>query len=416
MRNVGIVIRHEIHTMLSTRSFWVMTFLFPALIFAFTVLPQASALGAFRREKPALFWQATGKPAGFVDHAGLIKRLPQGVQSVTLREFTDEVSAQQALVAGIVDQYYVIPRDFMASGKLLLVDRRFSPLISLTGAAAMERVIDYNLVGDEMLAELLSDPTPSVQEVSLAPATPDGRGRGSGNALMDFAVPFGVMFVLFFVITLSAGFMLQSVSKEKQSRTAEVLLLSLRPRDLMFGKLVGLGIVALLQMAVWLGASLLLMGQGSAAIAVLRGYALSPAFAVWTLLYFLGGYVVYASALGALGALVPNLREGSQMTFIILMPLLLPILLNSTFIESPDGALATVLSLFPLTAPTSMPTRLVAGSVPAWQPVVGLLGLAATAYAFVLLSARFFSPEALLSDTGFGWQRIIGTLRRPGQT
>jgi ABC-2 type transport system permease protein len=409
MRNVRIVIRHEITTMLATRSFWVMTFLFPALIFMFTVLPQASALGAFRREKPALFWQATGKPVGYVDHAGLIKRLPQSAQSVNLRAFPDEAAAQGALDAGILDQYYVISRDFVATGDLLLVDRRFSPLISLTGAATLERVIHYNLVGDEMLAALLSDPTPSLQEISLAP--PEQR-RAGGNELTGFAVPFGVMFVLFFVITLSAGFMLQSVSKEKQSRTAEVLLLSLRPRDLMFGKLVGLGLVALLQMTVWLGGSLLMMGRGPAAIAALRDYALAPGFAVWTLLYFLGGYVVYASALGALGALVPNLREGSQMTFIILMPLLLPILLNSAFIESPDGALATALSLFPLTAPTSMPTRLAATAVPAWQPAVGLLGLAATAYLFVLLAARFFSPETLLSDAGFGWRRIIGELRR----
>ena len=78
-----------------------------------------------------------------------------------------------------------------------------------------------------------------------------------------FGVSFIVMFILFFSITLSSGYMLQSVVKEKENRTAEVLLLSVRPVQLMMGKVLGLGALALLQVAVWLGGGMLVMGNGS---------------------------------------------------------------------------------------------------------------------------------------------------------
>jgi ABC-2 type transport system permease protein len=91
--------------------------------------------------------------------------------------------------------------------------------------------------------------------------------------------------------------------------------------------------------------------------------------------------------------------------------LLIPLWLNSVFTQTPNGGLATFLSLFPLTAPTSMVTRLVTGGVPPWQPVVGLLVLAATTYLFVLLSARLFRADTLLSSASLQWRRIIKELR-----
>jgi ABC-2 type transport system permease protein len=81
-------------------------------------------------------------------------------------------------------------------------------------------------------------------------------------------------------------------------------------------------------------------------------------------------------------------------------------------IEQPHGNLATTLSLFPLTAPVAMITRLVAGGIPLWQPVAGLVGLAVTAYLFVLLAARLFRADTLLSHASLNWQRLVKELRR----
>mgnify|MGYP006382889457 CR=1 FL=1 len=113
-----------------------------------------------------------------------------------------------------------------------------------------------------------------------------------------------------------------------------------------------------------------------------------------------------SNTLSSVGALAPNMREGSQFTFILILPLLLPIMFNSAFIEAPNGTLATVLSLFPLTSATAMPTRLVAGDVPAWPLLLSLALLVATAFAFILLAARFFRADTLLSDAALDWRRV----------
>ncbi len=179
----------------------------------------------------------------------------------------------------------------------------------------------------------------------------------------------------------------------------------------MLGKVVGLGIIALVQMGIWLGGGQFLLLGGAVAAAALAGKSLSLAFFAWAIVFFIFGYIVYAAALGALGALAPTMREGSQFTFVLLLPLLIPLWLNNVFFQDPHGAFATALSLFPLTAPTAMVTRLATGGVPAWQPFVALAGLIVTAYLFVLLAARFFRADTLLSNASISWGRIAGELR-----
>ncbi|MEZ4642475.1 MAG: ABC transporter permease [Chloroflexota bacterium] len=91
---------------------------------------------------------------------------------------------------------------------------------------------------------------------------------------------------------------------------------------------------------------------------------------------------------------------------------MIPLWLNYVFIESPNGTLATALSLIPFTAPVSMMTRMVATTVPVWQILVSLGGLALTTYVLVLIAARFFRADTLLSDASFHWKRIFTELRR----
>ena len=139
---------------------------------------------------------------------------------------------------------------------------------------------------------------------------------------------------------------------------------------------------------------------------------LPDGFFVWALLYFVLGYLLYASMLGALGALAPSTREGTQFTFIVLLPLFIPLMLNTALIESPNGAITTFLSLFPLTSPVTMITRLAAGPVPIEQLVLGLVILAITTYGIIVFSARFFRADTLLSFNALNFKRIVQEIRR----
>ncbi len=409
MRNILLVIKHEIITTLSKRSFWLTTFVLPLAIMAFSIAPQIMAQDSFGDLDNPLAAVEGPQALGYVDQAGILQSLPPGIPAGALLAYPDEAAAQSAQQAGQIGAYYLIPAGFLASGDVTLVDGQFSFVNGEEQALLLEYAVNYNLVGVAGLGGLLIDPTHALNVLFLAPrdtASPDESDP------VSFFAPFAIMFILFFTITMSAGYMLQSVAQEKENRTAEVLLLSLRPAELMLGKVLGLGCVALLQMGIWLGGSATVLNRGQSMLPVASNFQLPSSFIAWAVLYFILGYLLYSSALGALGALAPNVREGSQFTFFFLLPLMIPLWLNTAFIQSPNGPLATALSLFPLTAPTSMITRLAAGGVPGWQPLVSLIGLAGATYLFVLLAARFFRADTLLSSASINWRRIWGELRR----
>jgi ABC-2 type transport system permease protein len=407
MRNVFLVVKHEIASMLGKRSFWIMTFLFPMLILGLNIGVQVMSRRAFEGDHIAS-GQNVPDVVGYVDLGGVIASLPPSIPPGRFRAFPGERAAQAALQAGQIARYYIVPVDVVARGEVLLVDRTFRVFGDLSGRRLFEYVIGYNLVGDEATAALVLDPMPRVERRALAPQA--AAGRAGGEDTLGFWVPYATMFILFFSLSMGSGMLLQSVTKEKETRTAEVLLLSLRPRELMLGKIVGLGLVALLQLTAWAGGGMLLLGQGDR-LPLGASFSLPPGFALWLALYFVSGYVMYASAMGAIGVLAPTAREGAQFTFLVLLPLMIPLWLNSVFMEEPNGELATFLSLFPLTAPLAMVTRLAAGGVPLWQPVAGVLALACTAYGFVLLSARLFRADTMLSSASLSLKRVVQAFR-----
>jgi len=413
MRNVFLIIKHEISTTLRKRSFWLTTFLLPAAILAMSLGSQVLARSSMASggENPLLGgFTSAGKPIGYVDAAGVIEQIPEPPEDAKpwqvgpLQEYPTEAAAQAALEGKDISKYYVVPADFIQSGDLLVVDSNFSVFNSLENNDYFEYVLRLNLVKDASLAEMLDDPTAKVEMQGLAP-----QGVKKDEDFSSFGVPFAVLMIFYLVITMTGGFMLQSVSKEKENRTIEVLLLSVRPRDLMLGKILGLCVVALLQMAVW-GGGMLIMGGVS--ISGLSGLGLPDGFFVWALLYFVLGYLLYASLLGALGALAPSSREGTQFTFLVLSPLFIPLFLNSALIQAPNGALTTFLSLFPFTSPVTMITRLAAGNVPIEQLLLGLVILAITTYGIIVFSARFFRADTLLSFNALNLKRIVQEIRR----
>jgi ABC-2 type transport system permease protein len=409
MRNIILVIKHEILTTIGKRSFWVMTFIFPAFIILLNVGSQVmanSALDDSDNFLPGEGGELPDQTIGIVDQAGLLRNYPPGLPDGLLEPYPDEAAAQRALQNDAIGSYYLISADYLQSGEVIVVAKNFRPF-GLGTEGLVEYLISYNMLENPSLAAVAINPLAHLKQTSLSPES----SQDATNPL-TFFVPFATMFIFFFLITMSSGFMLQSVSKEKENRTVEVLLVSLRPRDLMLGKILGLCVVALLQMAVWFGGALLLLDQSQQLLRSAATFKLPAGFVLWGLLYFFFGYLLYASLMGAIGALAPSAREGGSFTFMVLLPLMIPLWLNSTFIESPNGSLATILSLFPLTSPTSMMTRLSAGAVPVWQPLVGLVLLAGTTYLVILLAARFFRADNLLSNTALEWKRLIAGFGR----
>ncbi|HZJ02994.1 MAG TPA: ABC transporter permease, partial [Thermoleophilia bacterium] len=318
---------------------------------------------------------------------------------------------------------------YLATGEATLVQDDFSPLSAGSAGPLFEYVMNYALLGDAAEAAAAVEPIGDtrLQLVSSPGETTDGSAPDSGNAegtqssaadpsfaaIADM-VPLGVLFILFFVITTSSSYLLQSVSAEKENRTAEVLLVTVKPRELMLGKVLGLGAVALMQIGIWIAGSLLVLYQ-YAGIPDLAAVGLSAGLIGWLLAFLALGYVAYGALVAALGAMVPSQREGTQLLFVVLFPLILPVWFNYALTADPNGWLSVALSLFPLSAPVAMITRLAAGAVPLWQPLAALVGLALIAYFFVLIGARLFRSDTLLSTQAMRWGRLVDEFRRSGR-
>jgi ABC-2 type transport system permease protein len=409
MRNILLVIKHEITTVLQKRSFWITAFLLPVLMLGLNIgVPLLAGRLVEDNLTPLSPTENIGlsNPVGYVDQAGLIKELPADVPKDLLKAFPNEAAAQLAAASQEIAEYVIIPGDYLQTGTLIIVQRDFRPWSSAP-RDMFKYIIDANLTGDAALAALLSQPTRNVEMQSLAP-----QSAGAPSGALASLVPLAVLSIFYFLLMMSTGFMLQSVSREKENRTVEILLLSLHPRELMLGKIIGLSVVALLQIIVWIGGALVALTRGRVLLTTMTAFVPPAGIVVWALLYFLLGYLLYASLMGAIGALAPSAREGGAFTVLVLLPLMIPLLVSSSLVHSPNGPLAMALSLFPFTSPSAMITRLVATQVPIWQTLVSLAGLVAATAFCVVLSARFFQADTLLSHSTINWQRILIALQR----
>jgi ABC-2 type transport system permease protein len=215
---------------------------------------------------------------------------------------------------------------------------------------------------------------------------------------MAFMLPYGVTLLFYFLIMGSSSLLLSNVSKEKENRVMETLLTSLTPTQLLTGKIIGLGLVGLLQTILWLGTGYALLNLSGTVFSLPFQIQLPGTLLMWGIIFFILGYAVYASLMAGLGALAPNMREASQVTIVIMLPLIIPLFFSSSvFVTEPNGPIATVLSIFPLSAPVAMMARLASGGVPWWQPLVAALLLALTAVFIVRAVAGMFRAQALLS-------------------
>lgn len=407
MRRIWLVLKNEFLSTIGKRSFWLTTILFPAIVLGLTLGSQALGWRAASDAGQLIPVAGEQAPLGYVDNSGIIKSLPPEVDARVLVPFPTEQAARQAITDGIVSRCAIIPADYISGGTVTILAERFRPVDSFSLPPVLEYTLSYNLLGDATKARLLFGPLAEVTRESIS-----GSGTGQSDNQWAFFIPYAVLMIFYFVVIMSSSYMLQSLAREKENRTVELLLVSVKPRELMTGKILGLCAVALIQMGIWLGGGLAVLRWAAPRLAE-AGFTRSlPAeFVVWSLAYFVLGYLLFAALLGALGALAPGTREGNQFVFVAIAPLILPLLLSSSIIRDPNGGLATFFSLFPLTSTVTMPTRMAAVDVPLWQLAAGLALLAGGAYLFIIFAARLVRSDTLLTTKVLNLKRVLAELR-----
>jgi ABC-2 type transport system permease protein len=247
-------------------------------------------------------------------------------------------------------------------------------------------------------------------------------------------------FLIYIVILIYGMGVMRGVMEEKTNRIAEVIISSVRPFQLMMGKIVGIALVGLTQFLLWLiltGSLQFLLplfipelrqaihpssaadmdAMSKVPTSELAGIFNSLSNQHWSLIlscflfYFLGGYFLYAAMFAAVGSLVnEDQQEAQQMTIPITMPIILGFFIMTSAIKDPNSTLAIFGSMFPLTSPIVMMARIPYG-VPAWQIAISMLLLVAGFVLMTWLSAKIYRTGILMYGKKASWKEVIKWMR-----
>ncbi|MBN1135632.1 MAG: ABC transporter permease [Anaerolineae bacterium] len=422
MRTIWQVIKHDVAATLRQRSFWVLTLLMPALLIglqAYYAIQDGGLSGTDYDPSKEAERNAPKAMAsiGLVDEAGLIAELPADFPPGLFVRFADQAGARAALDAREVGQYVYVPADYVASGQVNVYTKEFQIIGGESEGLAFDSsnewvlayLLDYNLTGDRQLAAALRNPTPAnlAQPHDVSPAATTSSEAKALAGMVSSVMPY----IFYFLLIMGSSYLMRSVVAEKENRTAEVLLLSLNPRDLLVGKILAMSLIVVVQLVFWVGGGVLILNKGADLLRV-ASFNFPPGFFLWAALFLILGYLLFAAVMAAGGAISSNARETGAMTFLLVIPLMPTLMFGRLFAEEPNSPLVVGLSLFPFSAPSAMVTRLAIAPVPWWQLLISLAGLAVTTYLFVLLAARFFQAGNLLSSASFSWRRLATGWRK----
>lgn len=406
MQQVLNIARRELVVKLRRPTFWLATILVP-LVTGALFLGSTLLTDMFIDDDAADPFASAVKPSGFVDRAGVVREIPRDLHAVLI-PFPDQAAAEGALRDNAINGFFVIEPDYLQTGRVSNVSRQTS-MVSGGNTQRMDALLRANLVADERLVRRLDDIMSVEREATPGPDGQPAAASGGNGSPLGGNIAIGLALVLVFSILNGGGSLVQAIAEEKENRTVEVVLTSVRPWQFMAGKLAGLGTMALVQLGVWILLGGGAFAFGGAAFAASTG-PLRPGVWVWLLVFFVLGYLFYGGLLAAVGAVGATARESGQITGVLVIPLVLPLMFGQAFSEG-IGGIGIALSMIPFTAPVTAIMLLSRGEMPAWLLALSVLCMLAGVAFALWLAARLFRATTLLSGARptprILWQAIM---------
>lgn len=420
MNKLWLIIKREYLTRVKRRSFILATILTPLAMGLFLVV--VTVIFSYNSDEV--------KRIAIVDEGNILAGNMASEKNIFFRKMNVDLEAVKKIlpeedydgilylppVKDVLDQSYQIY--FYSDDKLTL---DVEPVILRgVGRALREYKIDALELDKRQLEALNTDIELQPRPVSAEAENNTGKLAGKIAAAMGFAMGF----VMYLTVFIYGMMVMRSVMEEKTSRIVEVMISSVKPFQLMMGKIIGVGAVGLTQLAIWLIlfpviflVSSLFFGMDPAQIeasttagqidpeetqamviqvmdelARLNWWVIIPLF----IAYFLGGYFIYASLFAAVGsAMGDDLGEGQSLTIPITIPVLLAFYIMIASIEAPNSSLAVWSSIFPLFSPIVMAAR-IPYEPPVWQLILSMVLLIGTAVGLVWLSGRIYRVGILM--------------------
>jgi len=389
MKKTWIIVRHEFTASIRRISYILLTISFPVL----GMMGILIYMGVTQ-------WGGEGPPPedlriGYVDETRMFDEYTNQDGVVFILYDTSD-DAREALFGEEVREYFTIPENYLETG---LIDRYTTERELELPAKTMALVGDFliaNLLGGEVSEEVIERAQTPLLPMSYRLDPETGEIIPPESEFAAFAMPF--LFAILFMISLflTSGFLVGGVSEEKENRLIEILLSSVSARQLLSGKVMGLGAAGLMQIVVWLLSAVVLAAIASTTIPAIGEISIPIGLIVFGIIYFILGYLLFGIIMATLGSIGATARESSQWTGIVILPAVIPLWLYSLFVINPDHIVFTILTLFPLTAPITAIMRLSSASMPTWEILLSIAILIASIIGAMWLASRLFRTFLLM--------------------
>ena len=436
MNKVMAVIRREFVARVRTRAFVISTLLLPVMLVFFAVVPALLMHGSDRTTRIALVdGSSAGLGASFARalQAERLSRKADAPARYSVKVFPaagrtaavrDTLIAQTGFARGDAadrwDGVLEIDDDALASGKLAYFGSNVGAVESMQHLQSSLS----QLIATARLAR--SGVDPALVQNAMRPAdlqttkVADGKATGqSGEA--SFMLAYFMGFILYMSILLYGQQTMASVIEEKTSRIMEVLASSLTPFQMLLGKVFGVGLAGLAQMAIWGGSMALvssqrerlagLFGVSAEAIRSLPVPSMGPDLLTVFLIYFALGFLLYGALYAAIGAMCNTVQETQQYAVLVTMFIIVGFLSVFSLIKDPTGGLGVTMSYIPFFAPFVMPVRWSLATVPPVQLALSLGLMVLGLFACVWLAARIYRTGILMFGKKPGWRELWRWIR-----
>lgn len=442
MKKILLVIQREYSTRVRKKSFWILTIVVPILMGVVYAIPIFLAARPLERSTAIV-----------VDETGIFEKSFQSTQEITYLDAGSLDYAKKRLEADSADVIVFIPaRETTIPNDAFLYYRSDASGMNLQSDVErqLQEILRNNILLD--VHNISPEDYALITNTKIKLHAKDIETGRDGYLEIKMMAGLLLAFIIMMAIFIFGGQVMQGVSEEKQSRIVEVIMCSVRPFQLMMGKVVGIGLVGLTQFMLWVVLSGVALGSvqlcnpnifsvaeqrqniteiatkgtdmvdqmnaakaleeaipNAGAMELVQGLTAIhfPLLISMFLVYFLFGYLLYASLFAACGALMDQNTDGQQFTLPVMLPMFLVMLLIPAMINEPSGSLTTWLSLIPFTSPVAMLFRIPFG-VPVWQVVLSVVLLLITFPLCIWLASRIYRRGILLYGKKITYRDILG--------
>lgn len=426
MNKIILVFQREYLTRVRKKSFLYTTILVPLIILGFyAAIIAVSISGSSKSQKIAVIDEAglfNGKIEPDVKNNQLFVLISGESEQAFKKKYQDE---------GYTSFLYIPKMNFQEPAGVKLHSKT---AVGLMDKNRIERTVDRAIEAKRLG---ISNIDPAKYEaiksdISIDNTIDSKTGEKKSIAGLAYGISFAGGMLIYIILMIYGMMVMRGVMEEKVNRIAEVIVSSLKPFQLMLGKILGIGAVGITQFAIWL----ILIGilqmvfplifpgyfqHSSAAAGTVQS---APSNVINTvseglksinisliitcfILYFIGGYLLYASLFAAVGSVVSeDQQEAQQLVFPILMPIILGFVMMMKAASDPTSNLAIFGSLFPLTSPIVMMGRVTYG-VPWWQLVLSLVLLFSTFLLFTWLTGKIYRTAILMYGKKITWKEMV---------